>query len=185
MIDVPVVTALRAMSEAQGDPNAAAEWLLGLRQGRVWQAATTADSDGPLGAGAEAHWLGHVAHAHGDMAGFAPPDGAARRPGHWVCTESVGGGSGGLAKPSDRQGEGRDDVLFLFLVHTKAIRDAAFAKFRRHFTAQGHPQSAFVNVTESGQVNPGPRALVVRAAPVADSASENSKLTCPGLRKCP
>ena len=38
--------------------------------------------------------------------------------------------------------------MVLFMVHTRAIRDAAYSKFQRHFAANGFSQAAFVNVSE-------------------------------------
>ena len=48
---------------------------------------------------------------------------------------------------SERTGQKTRRVL-LFMVHTRAIRDSAFDKFRRHFKGQGFGQQCFVNVTQ-------------------------------------
>ncbi len=54
-----------------------------------------------------------------------------------------GGGTGSRS-------EGGNEPLVLFMVHTRAIRDAACDKFQRHFEPLGyHRKTAFVNVSEA------------------------------------
>ena len=70
-----------------------------------------------------------------------------------------GGGGGGGGRGSGWEGGkkegkggsgGRRGHLLLFLVHTRAIRDGALDKFRRHFCPLGFDRTAaFVNISEA------------------------------------
>jgi hypothetical protein len=66
------------------------------------------------------------------------------------------GGGGGGGQGGGGQGGGAGPLsaanLLLFMVHTRAIRDAAYDKFRRHFSALGFDRAAFVNVAEQVSV---------------------------------
>jgi superfamily II DNA or RNA helicase len=42
---------------------------------------------------------------------------------------------------------------FLFLVHSKLIRDGSFAKFKEHFIVFGFPESSFINVDQSESIS--------------------------------
>jgi hypothetical protein len=83
--------------------------------------------------------------------------------GRWQDNGGKGGrGRGGGEGEGGREGGGkgweggkggsggRGGHLLLFLVHTRAIRDGAFDKFRRHFCPLGFDRTAaFVNISES------------------------------------
>ena len=106
------------------DPHAAIDWLLSLQEGKVWEELKD--------------------NREGEQRGK-------RRAGGHFLQDTRGGMKLTCSKRSKSEGgcrlidlKGRrarplcKHFTFLFLVHTRAIRDAAYEKFQRHFASLGY-----------------------------------------------
>lgn len=171
MLQLPRVTCRYALKECGGDADAAAQWLLAKIEARDREGQSEGAGEWgrkvSRGLGGGRRRTEEVEERERDVRhGYSVPakaqttltnlmvarhDGGIGVSGDESLARSLSGGRrGGFVEDGTlAAGVSVDRIRYLFLVHTKAIRDSAFEKFKRHFGPLGFDRSRFVNVTES------------------------------------
>eukprot|EP00960_Hanusia_phi_P031252 749183-Hanusia_phi.AAC.1 len=122
----PEASCRRALQVRDHDPYAAIDWLLALQEGKVWEELEESRGGEQKGKrGACGHFL-QEGRGAGRAATF--PDSKRLKE----------GGSRLIDVRGRRPACLNRHFTFLFLVHTRAIRDAAYEKFQRHFVSLGY-----------------------------------------------